>query len=184
MDAPKFNDSSRADLSATGLLFDSAIGTSAAQMRKEQQRNSEPATGLLNPDDGFDKQLGGPVTSTAIKQRSMQAYQGEKKALDFMQKQHSVDRHFQKLQTASDMVRQEMQMNYEKAMAKYAAQQARKRARGGVISAVLGTVGAVAGAVIGGAYTAGAGSGAGAAAGGAIGSAVGTGIGSMIGAQD
>lgn len=174
MGIPSYEDSKRGDLEATGLLYDQAMGSSAEKMQKDQSRGTENLGGLVKPDENFEQGLGGGGhVSEAIQQRSMQNYGHEQKALSFMQKQHAVDRHFQKLQTASDMVRQEMQMNYEKAMQKYAADQARKRARGGVISSVLGVVGAVAGAVVGVYTTGGTGSAGMAAAGYAGGSALG-----------
>lgn len=108
--------------------------------------------------------------SQAIKKRAMQPYETQMDAQKYENKLETMNRHFGRLQTVSQMVAAEDDLNKRIIMAKYKQEQARKAARGAFIGQVLGLGGAVAGFMYGGPM--------GAAAGYQIGSSVGQSAGS------
>lgn len=170
---PNFGDSKRGDLEATGLVYDSAVNSSADKQLSNNLRGTESARGLLGPDANFEQGLGGQdkALSQAIQNKYSQVQGGRDRQFQHEQKNMANQMHFEKVQHASELVNQEQQMNFQKAIEKKKREQASKAARGALVGQVLGiVVGAVAGA-----YTGGAGAAAGYAAGNAAGSAIGGG---------
>lgn len=170
---PNFGDSKRGDLEATGLVYDSAMNSSASNQLANNLRGTESARGLLGPDASFEQGLGGQdkALSQAITNKYSQVQGGRDRQFQNEQKNMSKQMDFEKAQHASELVNKEMGMNFEKAMEKKRRDQASRAARAGIVGQVLGiVVGAVAGYATGGAGAA-----AGYAAGNAAGSAIGGG---------
>lgn len=176
---PAFENSSRGDLAATGLVYDSAMNSSADKQLQNNLRGTESAKGLLGPDAGFEAGLGGgdKALSQAIQNKYAQVQGGRDRQFMHEQKNMANQMHFEKIQHASELVNREQQMNFEKALEKKRREQASKAARAGIVGQVLGIVGAVAGGVVGGMGTMGIGAAGGATAGYAAGSALGNSIG-------
>ncbi len=169
---PDFNDQKRGDLAATGLVYDSAMGSSNESHLANNLRGTETAKGLLGPDQKFESGLGGDrALSEAIQNKYSRIQGGRDQQFKHEQKNMASQMHFEKLQHASEMVNQEQNMNFQKALEKKRRDKAAKAARGALVGQVLGIVGAA----VAGYFTGGAGAAAGYAAGNAAGSAIGGG---------
>lgn len=171
MGAPHLEDQTANDLNITGGLYADAMKSSGAGLLAENSKGTERAQGLMNAPDTFQQGLGGQPNpmSDAIRNKYMGEFNQGQRALKTQQKMDASNQYFDKLAKVKEMVGQEQQMNFEKAMAKYKAEQAKKAARGALVGQVLGIVGAV----VAGAYTGGAGAAGGYMAGNAVGNAIG-----------
>lgn len=170
---PAFEGSTRGDLAATGLVYDNAMNSSADSTLANNLRGTEGAQGLVHPDASFEQGLGGDqgALSQAIENKTQRIHAGRQQQFQHEQKRMADQMQFEKVQHASELVNQEQNMNFQKALEKRRREQASKAARAGIVGQVLGiVVGAVAGA-----YTGGAGAAAGYAAGNAAGQAIGGG---------
>ncbi len=170
---PDFHNSTRKDLANSGLVYDEAMGSSAQAELSNNLEGTESARGLLQPNQNFERGLGSANPqddgmSQAIQNKYMGKFNQEQDAFKNVQKLDAQKQSFDKVSQASQLVNQEMAMNFEKALEKEKRRRASKAARAGIVGNVLGiVVGAVAGY-----FTGGAGAAAGYAAGNAAGSAI------------
>lgn len=155
MRAPTIGSATRGieDLKHTGGIADDALKSSSAQTYADNMQGTGAAKGLLGGGQAFTSGLGGQPSpmSQAIERKSTAKFNDGQGAIKAKVKADSADQYFTKLATVKELVGQEQEMNYQKALAKYKADQARKAARAGIVGEVLGiVVGVVAGIYTGG----------------------------------
>lgn len=157
------------------------IGSAGTNQQLHDQYNSgsQEARGLLTRPDGYNSGLayGDNATTAAIKSRYMQGYNRQEKELSTENMLNANKDNIKKLQIATDMAGQEVELNKQKELLKWKIKQANKAHRGAVLGNVLGIVGAVAGGAVAAAGSFGIGTVGGAAAGYAGGQALGNSIG-------
>lgn len=168
MDDTDLNSTHSAEL---GSFINEQAGQTNAGIAKDYTGGNAEARGLLNKPDNFNQGLsfGDRAQSDAIKSKYTQQYAHKESELNNKMLQNADADHVRKLQNASNLATEEIELNKQKQILQYKKQQASKAARGAVLGHVLGVVGGV----TAGYFTAGTGTGAGFAAGEAAGNAIG-----------
>lgn len=153
--------------------FTDAAQQSAPSLARRELAGSDVGQRFLNQGQTFEQSLGGdvatPALSEAINRRALGQYGAEYGALKQKVDYKALNKKFERLSQAADLVKAENDHNERVRQARYQIKQQRKKARGAMLGSVLGIVGGVVGGIYGGP--------AGAQAGGMVGQTLGQNIG-------
>lgn len=153
--------------------FDKGARVSSSDLARQQLARADVGQRFIAPDQSFEGGLGGdisgPAFSDAINRKALQRYGQEMGSLRKRVNYQALNRKFDRLNQAAELVSMENAHNERVYQMRYRMAQERKARRGAVLGNVLGLVGTVVGGIYGGPG--------GAAAGGAVGRSLGEGMG-------
>lgn len=149
-----------------------AANSSPGLIAQNYNQDIPKAQGLIKSDERFNEGLGGADKAMlqAVQNKYKSQFAGDFSRIAQKNEMQAQGDQLRKLETATELANQELQMNMQKQALKYKMKQAKKAARGQLLGAVLGIAGAGVGAMYGGPQ--------GAMAGGQLGQGVGQAAGS------